>query len=87
MATSVIEKFGSDYAISVTGFAGPSGGTELNPVGTVYIGYASPSGVWTKKVMMHGDRLQVKRRAVNTALDLMRRQINKYRVEDLINGA
>ena len=87
MATSVIEKFGSDYAISVTGFAGPSGGTELNPVGTVYIGYASPSGVWTKKVMMHGDRLQVKLRAVNTALDLMRRQINKYRVEDLINGA
>jgi hypothetical protein len=34
-----------------------------------------------------GDRAQVRRRAVNTALDWMRRKLNRYRVEDLIHGA
>ena len=87
MATSAIEKFGSDYAISVTGYAGPGGGTEADPVGTVYIGYASPAGVWSRRVVLPGDRRQVKLRAVNTALDFMRRQLNKYRIEDLIHGA
>jgi len=87
MATCAIEKFGSDYAISVTGYAGPGGGTEVDPVGTVYIGYASPAGVWSRRVVLPGDRRQVKLRAVNTALDFMRRQLNKYRIEDLIHGA
>ena len=87
MATCTIEKFGSDYAISVTGYAGPGGGTEADPVGTVYIGYASPAGVWSRRVVLPGDRRQVKLRAVNTALDFMRRQLTKYRLEDLIHGA
>lgn len=86
MATAAAEKFGSDYALSVTGYAGPAGGTEADPVGTVYIGYASPTGVWSRRVHLPGDRVQVKLRAVNTALDLMRRQLNKYRVEDLLHG-
>jgi nicotinamide-nucleotide amidase len=87
MATCAIEKFGSDYAISVTGYAGPGGGTEADPVGTIYLGYASPTGVWSRRVALPGDRRQVKLRAVNTALDFMRRQLNKYRIEDLIHGA
>ena len=86
MATAAAEKFGSDYALSVTGYAGPGGGTDADPVGTVYIGYASPTGVWSRRVHLPGDRVQVKLRAVNTALDLMRRQLNKYRVEDLLHG-
>jgi nicotinamide-nucleotide amidase len=84
MAVAATEKFGTDYALSVTGFAGPGGGTDENPVGTVFIGYATPTGVWSKKVFMHGDRGQVKLRAVNTALDWMRRHITKYGVEDCI---
>ena len=87
MATGAIEKFGSDYAIAVTGYAGPGGGTDADPVGTVYFGYASPTGVWSQRVTLPGDRLQIKQRAVNTALDFMRRKLNKYRVEDLIHGA
>lgn len=87
MATCAMERFGSDYAIAVTGYAGPGGGTQADPVGTVYLGYASPTGVWSRRVALPGDRLQVKLRAVNTALDFMRRQLNKYRVEDLIHGA
>lgn len=87
MAVAATEKFGTDYALSVTGFAGPGGGTDENPVGTVFIGYATPTGVWSKKVFMHGDRAQVKLRAVNTALDWMRRHITKYGIEDCIRGS
>jgi len=87
MAVAATEKFGTDYALSVTGFAGPGGGTDENPVGTVFIGYATPTGVWSKKVFMHGDRAQVKLRAVNTALDRMRRHITKYGIEDCIRGS
>lgn len=87
MATGAIEKFGSDYAIAVTGYAGPGGGTQADPVGTVYFGYASQTGVWSQRVAIPGDRRQIKQRAVNTALDFMRRKLNKYRVEDLIHGA
>jgi len=87
MATAAAEKFGSDYALAVTGYAGPGGGTDADPVGTVYLGYASPTGVWSRRVHLPGDRAQVKLRAVNTALDLMRRKLNKYRVEDLMHGA
>jgi nicotinamide-nucleotide amidase len=86
MATAAAEKFGSDYALAVTGFAGPTGGTDANPVGTVYLGYASPTGVWSQRIFLQGDRAQVKLKAVNAALDWMRRRINKYGVEDLING-
>ena len=86
MATAAAEKFGSDYALAVTGYAGPGGGTEADPVGTVYLGYYSPTGVWSRRVHLPGDRAQVKLRAVNTALDLMRRKLNKYRVEDLLHG-
>lgn len=87
MATAAAEKFGTDYGISLTGFAGPGGGTEADPVGTVYIGYASPSGVWSRRIFVPGERMQVKARAVNTALDLMRRKLSKYCVDDLIHGA
>ena len=87
MASGAADKFGSDYALSVTGFAGPEGGTDADPVGTVYLGYSSPTGVWSMRLSVVGDRAQVRRRAVNTALDWMRRKLNRYRVEDLIHGA
>lgn len=78
MATGVAEKFGSDYALAVTGFAGPGGGTRDNPVGTIHLGYVSPLGVWSHKAVYPGNRLQVKARAVNLALDWMRRKLAKY---------
>ena len=48
MATGACEKYGADYGLSVTGFAGPTGGTQVLPIGTIYLGYASPLGVWAK---------------------------------------
>lgn len=84
MATGVAERMGADYGLSITGFAGPEGGTQENPVGTVYIGYHSPVGVWSHKVVFPGDRMYVKGRAVNAALDLMRRKLNKYKLAEYL---
>ncbi|MDX2108685.1 MAG: competence/damage-inducible protein A [Verrucomicrobiota bacterium] len=78
MAIGLAEKFGADYALSISGFAGPGGGTEANPVGTVHIGLSSPFGVWSHKIASPGNRLQVKERAVNGALDFLRRKLRKY---------
>ena len=45
MARGAKEKFGSTYALATTGYAGPGGGTERDPVGTVYLALATPDGV------------------------------------------
>jgi len=84
MVTGAIERFGVDYALSVTGVAGPDGGTKELPVGTVFFGYSSPVGVWSRKMYFPGDRLVVKARAVHAALDWMRRKLHKYSVADLL---
>lgn len=82
MADGAAERFGTDYALSVTGYAGPTGGTPQNPVGTIYIGYHSPVGSWCIKMLRPGDRMQIKQRAVTRALDVARRKLLKYKVED-----
>jgi nicotinamide-nucleotide amidase len=83
MAAAVAEKFGADYGLASTGFAGPGGGTEADPVGTVYFGYHSPAGLWACRVQIDGDRATVRERAVEYALNWMRRKLKKYQVEDL----
>jgi len=83
MATAATEVFESDYALSITGYAGPAGGRE--PVGTLYIGLASPVGVWSRKVVAPGSRETVKVRAVNAALDFLRRKMRKYEVHDFLD--
>lgn len=84
LATGAAEKFGSDYALAVTGFAGPTGGTAENPVGTIYFGLSSPTGAWAHRAVYPGNRLQVRERAVNMALDWMRRKLHENRVHDLL---
>jgi nicotinamide-nucleotide amidase len=83
MATGACERFGADYGLSVTGFAGPTGGTQVLPVGSIYLGYASPVGVWAKKLQLRGDRASNRRRAATGALDWMRRKLRKYKLEDV----
>jgi len=87
MATAAAEKFGADYGLAVTGWAGPGGGTPADPVGTVYLGYASPYGVWSRRIVLAGDRGQIKVRAANEALDWLRRNLSRYAVEDAVHGA
>jgi nicotinamide-nucleotide amidase len=75
MATGAAEKLGADYALAVTGFTGQCGGTRENPVGTIYIALHAPHGVWSKKLSYPGPRGAVKERAVNAALDWLRREL------------
>jgi nicotinamide-nucleotide amidase len=75
MATGASEKLGADYAIAITGFAGPCGGANENPVGTMFLALHAPHGVWSKKLSFPGPRNTVKQRAVNAALDWLRREL------------
>ena len=86
MAAGVAEKFGTDYGLATTGFAGPDGGTATDPVGTVYLGYHSPCGLWACRIRIDGDRAAVRARAVSHALNWMRRKLKKYAVEDIRIG-
>ncbi len=75
MAAGGRNVFGSTYALSVTGVAGPTGGSDEKPVGTVYIGLAAPDAVYAKRFSYGRDREINRTRAVYSALDLLRRQI------------
>jgi nicotinamide-nucleotide amidase len=77
MARGMREKAQTDYAISVTGIAGPTGGTEEKPVGLVFIGYADNVKVKSLKIILPGDRYLIRWRASQAALDYLRRQILK----------
>ena len=77
MATGAAETLGADYALAVTGFAGASeaDGKNGNPVGTIFIALHAPHGVWSKKLNWPGPRPTIKSRAVNAALDWLRREL------------
>jgi nicotinamide-nucleotide amidase len=68
MALGLKEKLGLDIAISITGLAGPNGGTPENPVGTVWIGVASKSKSRATHYKLFGDREQLKGRFAQLAL-------------------
>lgn len=75
MAKGMRERAGTDYAISVTGIAGPDGGSEEKPVGTVFIGFASTLKIKSVKLVLPGDRYLIRWRSSQAALDYLRRQI------------
>lgn len=78
MAENLRQAAGVDYALSVTGVAGPDGGSAQKPVGLVYIGLATPRGVDVTEARLTGDRQQVRLRSAMTALDLLRRELLKH---------
>ena len=77
MAKGMRERAGTDFGIAVTGIAGPGGGSEEKPVGTVFIGYADPSGTRSMRFVFPGDRELIRWRASQAALDYLRRQMIK----------
>jgi nicotinamide-nucleotide amidase len=77
MATGMRERSGTDYAVSITGIAGPNGGTAEKPVGLVFIGLSDGTETKSIKINLPGDRYLIRWRASQAALDFLRRTILK----------
>ena len=77
MAKGIRQASGSDLGLAVTGVAGPDGGSEDKPVGTVFISLAAPDGCWTKRFQFNGSRDEIRTLTAWTALDWLRRYLLK----------
>ena len=75
MATGVRSLMDADYGVATTGIAGPSGGTDENPVGTVWIGVASALGVVSKCFNFGKDRENIINRATIAAYEMLRQEL------------
>jgi nicotinamide-nucleotide amidase len=75
MAAGVRQRLGADYALSITGIAGPGGGTDEKPVGLIYLGLAWEGGTDARKLRLSADREQNRARAAYAALDFLRRHL------------
>jgi competence/damage-inducible protein CinA-like protein len=74
MADGALSRFSADVAVAVTGIAGPGGGTEDKPVGTVHWSVKSAGGgTLVRDARLHGDRAEIRDRATTVALHLLRR--------------
>ncbi|MBL4652792.1 MAG: competence/damage-inducible protein A [Flavobacteriales bacterium] len=77
MALGVKKKLNTDYSIATSGIAGPTGGTDQKPVGTIWVAVATPTEVVSKMFRFGEDREINVERTVITALNLLRKQIIK----------
>ncbi len=75
MAEGCRQKTGADFALAVTGIAGPDGGTAEKPVGLVFVALAGPGGTICQENRFSGERELVRERAALTALDMLRKAL------------
>ncbi|HEV8135095.1 MAG TPA: competence/damage-inducible protein A [Pyrinomonadaceae bacterium] len=75
MSEGMRNRAATDFALSITGIAGPDGGTEDKPVGTVFIAISSEAGTEHRRLKLPGDRNLIRWRATQAALDLLRRRL------------
>jgi nicotinamide-nucleotide amidase len=71
MAEGASRRFGTQYAIAITGLAGPTGGTPEKPVGTVWIAVTAPGGTETRNLYWPGTRDQIRRVSAFSSLHLL----------------
>ena len=76
MAEGARRRLNTDYAVATTGVAGPTGGSDLNPVGTVWMAVETPEQTVTKKMRYNGRRQQVIDRAVNEVFAMLIREVS-----------
>lgn len=77
MAEGVRKHFNTDIGISITGIAGPGGGTDKKPVGLVYIGYSDKNITFASKFLFGNFRERNKKRAAQMALEILRKTLLK----------
>jgi nicotinamide-nucleotide amidase len=75
MAANVRDLYNTDYALAVSGIAGPDGGTDEKPVGTVWIALATPNKVVAKKYLFGGERVRNIDWSYQTALNMLRLEL------------
>ena len=75
MAQNIRKKTNSDFGLSVTGIAGPSGGTIQKPVGTVFIAFANRNKTLFREFLLPGKRENIIKKSIKKALDLLYAQI------------
>jgi PncC family amidohydrolase len=75
MAAGVRAQAEASYGVAITGYAGPDGGTEADPVGTYYCAIASADGTSVVRERVDGERDRVRQFAAYRALDLLRRAL------------
>lgn len=79
MAQGALNTFTADIALSLTGVAGPLGGNEKNPVGSVWIGLANSKGKnIASKFVVEGDRIENKKQFCKIALEILLTEINQF---------
>ena len=76
MAAGIRERFKSDIGLSVTGIAGPDGGSVEKPVGTVFMGFAYDKEPCSMKYLFRGNRSEIKQQTAETALENIKRYLN-----------
>ena len=81
MAEGARSRLTADVAVSITGIAGPDGGSDEKPVGLVYLHVAGPEGEEARRIDLPGDREMIRGRATTAALHLLRRHLTQNRDE------
>ncbi len=83
MVRGALDRLGSDYAIAVTGIAGPGGGTSEKPVGTVYCAWGSKDGVDIERLQLQGDRDSIRAQTCLIALAGLQKRIRTTFVKEV----
>ncbi len=77
MAKDIREKYKTDYSIAASGIAGPGGGTDEKPVGTVWIAIATPEKVFSEKFLFGNNRERNIQKTANAALNMLRKELER----------
>jgi len=75
MLSGILKMASADYAIAVSGIAGPTGGTKEKPVGTVYIGIETPKNKIVQRYLFQDDRDAIQKQATDTAIALLKNNL------------
>ena len=82
MAEGCLKNSDSDIAVSVTGIAGPSGGSDEKPVGLVYIGLNNNGKIKIEKNIFSGDRQEVRLKSVKRAAEMILKEVELYEYQN-----